>query len=239
MKNQTNLDAIDTSWTWFANPHARWVGDIVELPNPELKPERVYQPLRDHTALFIEFSETPTTKTGILRFAQTYGVLDLGPEGGDRQKHIWVHAISEMKQAVTLWRAIESGKGVSTDIVEQWNMLQAGEATTLTRSELLDKCKERLRWITNRNLIMPGAHAQVVLTSNGDYQLTLRPRSLWGALWLQFAQAISHNYSIMICRGCGKPFQAGAGTSRRADATTCKDACRQMAFRKLKYRKKQ
>ena len=107
MKNQTNLDAIDTSWTWFANPHARWVGDIVELPNPELKPERVYQPLRDHTALFIEFSETPTTKTGILRFAQTYGVLDLGPEGGDRQKHIWVHAISEMKQAVTLWRAIE------------------------------------------------------------------------------------------------------------------------------------
>lgn len=168
-----------------------------------------------------------------------YGVLDLGPETDERPKHIWVHAISEMKQAATLWRAIEGGEGVSTDIVEQWHMLQAGEATTLTRSELLDKCKERLRWFTNSRLTRYGTHAQVVLTSNGDYQLTLRPQNLWGALWLQFAQAISHNSSMRICRGCRKPFHAGAGTSRRADATTCRDACRQIAFRNQKYDKKQ
>lgn len=249
MKTPTNLDAIDSSWSWSADPELYWEGDVLKTELPEgcekwtdeqwwewEGPSKVYKPLRDHTALFIEFSGTPPTRAGILKFAISYGLLS--HERTEVTKKQWVNAIAEMRDAVGLWRAVEGSSeitrdGVSADLLTRWpDILDRKDNSTPTRSDVIDRCKQILRSFTNKQLRNHATHAQVVLTPNGDFQLTFRPQNLWGALWLQFAQAIAHNYSIKICRGCGKPFQAGAGTMRRADATTCKDSCRQMAYRK-------
>ena len=62
-------------------------------------------------------------------------------------------------------------------------------------------------------------------------RLIFKPSSLLAAMWLQFAQAVTGEYQLKRCEGCGKYFQAGPG-GRRADASTCSDTCRQRKRRK-------
>lgn len=152
-----------------------------------------------------------------------------------------VRAIGEMRDAVALWQAVEGEKNTEHLIsaksqLSTWSRisvsLQGPALKNESRAELLENCKHRLRIFVNDRLSQQATRAQLALTKNGDFQITFRPKNLLGAMWLQFAQAMAHNYEIKICRGCGRPFQTGAGTTRRADATTCKDSCRQTAYRK-------
>lgn len=61
----------------------------------------------------------------------------------------------------------------------------------------------------------PDHHQRVIFT----------PTNLLADMWLQFAQAVTGEFQLKRCV-CGKYFQVGPG-GRRADATTCSDACRQ------------
>jgi len=45
------------------------------------------------------------------------------------------------------------------------------------------------------------------------------------ALWLQFGQALTSNAQLRQCDHCGKWFEAGVGTGRRADAKFCSSQC--------------
>jgi len=68
-------------------------------------------------------------------------------------------------------------------------------------------------------------------TSGGYYQrIVFIPPNLLAAMWLQFAQAVTGEFGLQQCI-CGKFFQVGPG-GRRADATTCSDACRQRKRRR-------
>jgi hypothetical protein len=60
----------------------------------------------------------------------------------------------------------------------------------------------------------------------GAWQLQLQPPSLLDAIWLQFGQALTSNAVLRLCGNCGKWFEAGAGSGRRADAMYCSDRCR-------------
>ena len=60
----------------------------------------------------------------------------------------------------------------------------------------------------------------------GVWQLRLQPPSLLDAIWLQFGQAITSNADLKSCDQCGKWFEAGAGSGRRADARFCSNKCR-------------
>lgn len=60
----------------------------------------------------------------------------------------------------------------------------------------------------------------------GVWQLQLRPPTLLDAIWLQFAQAITSNAELRTCGHCGKWFEAGQGSDRRAGAKFCSDECR-------------
>jgi hypothetical protein len=62
------------------------------------------------------------------------------------------------------------------------------------------------------------------------------PPNLLAAMWLQFAHAVTGEFQLQLCAGCGKYFQVGPG-ARRADATTCSDACRQRKKRNEKPRR--
>jgi hypothetical protein len=65
------------------------------------------------------------------------------------------------------------------------------------------------------------------LTWTPDYfqRIIFEPSNLIAAMWMQFAQAVTGEFQLKKCV-CGKYFQVGPG-GRRADATTCGDACRQ------------
>lgn len=61
--------------------------------------------------------------------------------------------------------------------------------------------------------------------------LYIFPHSLIGALWLQFARAISGNKSYHRCEYCGKWFEVSLEASRPT-RVYCSDACRFKAYRK-------
>jgi hypothetical protein len=62
------------------------------------------------------------------------------------------------------------------------------------------------------------------------------PNSLLDALWLQFGEAVTRGAQIRACQHCGRWFETGAGTGRRADAKFCSDEHR-IAFNSLKRSK--
>jgi len=59
----------------------------------------------------------------------------------------------------------------------------------------------------------------------GTWQLQLSPPTLLDAVWLQFGQALASNAQLRQCDHCGKWFEAGIGTGRRADAKFCSSEC--------------
>jgi hypothetical protein len=59
-----------------------------------------------------------------------------------------------------------------------------------------------------------------------NQRIVFTPPHLLAALWLWFARAVTSQFQLTECKACGKYFQVGPG-GRRADATTCSNACRQ------------
>ena len=51
----------------------------------------------------------------------------------------------------------------------------------------------------------------------------LHPKFLLDALWLQLGQALTRRALFRQCEHCGKWFEAGLGTGRRADAKFCSE----------------
>ena len=56
--------------------------------------------------------------------------------------------------------------------------------------------------------------------------LNVVPKNLLGAIWLQFAMAITGNKRFTDCEMCGKPFEVKKGTRK-----TCSDKCRKALSR--------
>jgi hypothetical protein len=51
--------------------------------------------------------------------------------------------------------------------------------------------------------------------------MALRLSSLHDGLWMQLIQGLESEVRILTCRYCGRPFEAGTGTGRRADSLYC------------------
>ncbi len=257
MKAPTNIEAIDTSWRWVAEAPIEldedgiYLGPRHSLSSDEGARHRTYQPLKENTALFLEFAQTQPTKSRILAFANQYGLLGIaeigdypGPALVTERMDDWKWSIKLVRNAVNLWHALEAGpKSPITAWNKYWRGASAREVLraiyddvpgdqALSPDEAVQYGRQKLLNVLNDSLRKYPAQARLASTRNGDFQLTFVPTSLIGAMWLQFAQAVAHNYTIKICKGCGKPFQTGAGTNRRADAKTCNDSCRQRAYRK-------
>lgn len=66
--------------------------------------------------------------------------------------------------------------------------------------------------------------------------IQLVPKNLFGALWLQFAQAIDDDRDYYRCTQCRKWFEVAPG-SGRPDKQYCSNACRQRAYRNRKVAK--
>lgn len=73
-------------------------------------------------------------------------------------------------------------------------------------------------------------------SDSGELVLSLRPTSLIGAIWLQFAQAVSNHTEFRRCTVCGSWMEISENASRR-DKSYCSDACRMRAYRARKASK--
>jgi hypothetical protein len=72
--------------------------------------------------------------------------------------------------------------------------------------------------------------ANLTADPSGALRLSLVPRSLLGALWLQLAHILSEGVKISTCRHCGTWFEAGksGGQGLRRDAKFCSFAHKQL-----------
>jgi hypothetical protein len=81
------------------------------------------------------------------------------------------------------------------------------------------------------NLFLQGNLSALLQRSPESRYPTLQfmPQGLSGAVWLQFAQAISGNKAYRECKECRRWFEITEST-KRSDATFCLNRCRQRAY---------
>jgi hypothetical protein len=90
---------------------------------------------------------------------------------------------------------------------------------------------EKLSHRTTRLQPVPLGNVTAVLKNGASTNaiISFQPRDLRTAIILQCTQALISGCVIRACEGCGKWFEAGGISGRRADATFHDDACRTRA----------
>jgi hypothetical protein len=167
----------------------------------------------------------------------------------------WAKESGDMRVLVGLWRDIQQRQIAALKKIIKWGEREVGyeiktplreRSATLAHADipatgfarfgpkdvvLPARCALQLE--INLRLAEHSTVAQLSWTTDtrdtsGDYyqRIVFQPPNLLAAMWLQFAQAVTGEFQLKVCEGCGKHFQAGPG-GRRADATTCSDVCRQ------------
>jgi hypothetical protein len=162
----------------------------------------------------------------------------------------WKRAIEDMRQLVTLWGHIKQrhlaelkkiitrdDKGISYTVGGRYVLLAHAEIVLdvpfrrFAPKDVLLPAKYALQKELNRRLSDPVTFCVPQLAWTPDtpanhQRIIFRPNNLLAAMWLRLAQAVTEEFQLRVCEGCGKYFQVGPG-GRRADAKTCGDACRQ------------
>ena len=158
-------------------------------------PLRMIRPL-DHSTLFVDFARLDGSDDSCIEFASRFGYLGMFPAENSED------GAGESGESVFLWRdAIDRMRRN----VEAW---QANPAA----------------FVPVREIVMAVLDASLV-PLDGRAVLRIRPRSLMGAMQLQFAQAVSTGLDIRNCDHCGKLFEIGGG-GRTRKARFCSDRCR-------------
>lgn len=78
-------------------------------------------------------------------------------------------------------------------------------------------------------------HCALAMIADADYsglRLHAVPRNLLGALWLQFAFAVSGSSNLRKCKMCPTWFEVSSG-ARRPHSIYCSDACKVRGYREL------
>lgn len=184
---------------------------------------RQYQPMdRGHAALFHEFGDLDySNQTAILNFARRYGLLGVPmqvqsirvrAENGEQRDH---HASGEpfLRWAleVSLMR----------------------EGLRLANAKRSIDASGRLKWLFDRHL----QHVQGRLDFNpaGEPKLSLEPRTLVAAMWLQLALAVTAEKRFVACKFCRRIFEISTEqTGFRSHREFCSDSCKTKDYRKRK-----
>lgn len=164
----------------------------------------------------------------------------------------WVSEIRDMREAADLLRAVQAGRHADLKRVIRWHS-KGGQRwvsfenerrhaviaapdhhpavfAMLRWGELVKPALATIQAAANAKL---KTHASPAMMWDSDNVIGLyfRPENLLGALWLQFALAVSQNSEFRECEHCGKPFEAAAPGASRKDKRFCSTSCRVMASR--------
>jgi hypothetical protein len=194
------------------------------------------------------------------RYALEEGVArDSGTGAWGTSMGTWTKEIGDMRVLVELWEQIRRRKITALKKIIKWAAKEVGYVietprrranvtlaharipgsgfSRFSRGDVLLPAKCALQMEINKRIAEQPPVPRLAWTPDPDYRqrLIFTPPNLLGAMWLQFAQAVAGELELYSCENpaCGKFFQRGPG-GRRADATTCSDACRQQKKRNLK-----
>lgn len=194
---------------------------------------RTYEPLKQYAGLFREFVATPTTRDGILAFANRYGHIGEGGwectamrdprqnAGEDLEEHWDEWSWFTVPQSFSDW--VDRIERMS-EVVKLWDQFRAAPTD--------DECRCKLQVAIDRELIdvRVAARFEIAPPPSNQPSLHLIPNTLLGAIWLQLARAVEGNKELRQCGGCGRWFELGPETARKSK-NYCSTACRSRAYR--------
>jgi hypothetical protein len=158
----------------------------------------------------------------------------------------WLSAIQKMRDTIRLWDATQGADYAYLRQVIRWRKnpkrvsYQDGHSSIAGRHVHPDgssiKFGETLwpAWLFIQDRIndVLASHVAPMMLWNEDNELKLVyvPRTLLGAMWLQFADAVTYNLEYRECGWCGRSFEITRAT--RSDRLYCSNSCRVSASRK-------
>lgn len=213
-------------WMFLEGNYGFEIGDQFLIPKSQNIMK--FQPIDgSRSGLFLELSECSNSVSKLVEFVTKYGLLTRA--GYDSHSKIDLAGLHVQD--------IQNVARKFSYYVEVWEEAKAtdsfGNLTRLFNREYLpdDKYRDYSPYMTNGALNMRlNNHGQ----SASPPSFALVPDSLFSALWLQFAQAVTINLQLRRCVTCPTWFAFGTGTNRRKSAHYCSDKCRKAAHRRQK-----
>ena len=240
-----------------------WGTALTAKPDQPGPPSRYLPFSKGYAGLFRTFAElveSGPSKEAVLTFANRYGML--GAPVARLAKDIRVAAEPE-----ALSRQSEAGKFVEHldpdpnvgDAQWCWKFqLYAMYQTLLEENELREHIEKAptqrdsvtedgIQWSARfvsskieKALALTMAPRLVWSPDREDFRLRIAPRSLLGALWMQFAESLSSSVSLRRCKVCSRLIQISkVSPGAREDARLCSDKCRAKAYRERKKKARQ
>jgi hypothetical protein len=179
------------------------------------------------------------TQEDILGFANKYGWLGVpgtdGPLTTDSRSVIfpesvadWGYEIAMMKSTVMVWEAIRKANHKYLRSVIHWkkspkrilfkDFFYTGKIED-TRPDGSKVKYGELNWpahhyIQDRinNALRDNVAPRILWDESNELKLYHVPKTLLGAMWLQFADAVSYNLEYRECEWCGKSFEVTRST---------------------------
>jgi len=211
--------------------------------------ERTYRPLGERTGLFREFAELKPTEPDILAFANGFGLLkaidyvELPSKSGPVSVHgdslqLWQDEIGVFKLAIALWDLLAAGKWQAlADFQAKLNspelLLAAGRSSHLNDADPAMPALSAIQRIADSRLQEHVATRLLFQDNLPRLGISLMPRNLLGALWLQFSAAVGALKTFNKCQQCLAPFELSRDpqTGKRRDARFCSARCRVSHYR--------
>jgi hypothetical protein len=219
---------------------------------------RRYHPLRDHTGLFRTFADTDPKPAGLLSFANRFGRLSrtiisglsitkpplrpltFGDVIDGEAVDDWRREIARFKALVSLWDRVAAKdiRGLSDYV--SWNDATATVTTRpfgdwrrvavggFRRGDLIWPALAYLRTHVSQQLASATAPSIEFTPDGSKLRLIYQPQTLLGAMWLQFAHAMTGPKEFRRCRACARLYEVSRDktTGRRADSIFCSHACK-------------
>jgi hypothetical protein len=164
------------------------------------------RPLDKNDSLFSFFAQTANTPDGVLDFVTRFGPLT--PDGWSANGGDYVNLV--ISNADRMRQILRSAVAAQSRTDKPPTPIHLGTLISLDAMVVWDPATNAPKW-------------------------ELRPKTLLDALWLQLGQKLTGGAQWRECN-CGKWFEVGRGTGRRADAIFCSEE-HKIAFHSLKRSK--
>ena len=166
----------------------------------------------------------------------------------------WTQEIGDMRTLVDLWGWIQDRRIPELKKIIKWTdddvsytiktprydtrdvtlahaqLTGSGFFSHFSPSDVLLPARCALQQEINSRIAEQPPTPRLAWTPEYKQRIIFTPPNLLSAMWLQFAQSVTGELQLQVCAVCGKHYQIGPG-GRRADSTTCSDACKQQKWR--------
>jgi hypothetical protein len=224
---------------------------------------RIYHPLC-HQGLFFDFAQCAPTEESVLSFATRFGFLctyDVSfttPElqgiyHNGEQLILWDWMISDMRQAIAFWKAVQTQDEKAAKELMTWDdtlgwtymtydstgrrhvnrLVPDGKLVRLPKDKALDAARGFTQCIINGHL---DSHCGAFIAKSEVSQCyipRIRPTSLLGCIWWQFARTFTGEIAYKFCKICGSPIEVSklAEGGHYSNREFCSGSCRQKDHR--------